>query len=70
MQNITSLDSLYKRDSKGKVRVWTVQVGYTDEDTAGIRSISGTVDGENIACILLEPSIHRVSCPSPRPPLT
>lgn len=51
MQNIVSLDSLYKRDSKGKVRVWTVQVGYTDEDTAGIRSISGTVDGEKITSV-------------------
>ena len=51
MQNITSLNPLYKRDSKGKVRTWTVQVGYTDEDTAGIRSISGLVDGEKITSV-------------------
>ena len=51
MQNIVSLDSLYKRDSKGKVRIWTIQVGYDNEDTAGIRSISGTVDGEKITSV-------------------
>jgi DNA ligase 1 len=51
MQNIVSLDPLYKRDSKGKVRIWTIEVGFNDEDTAGIRSISGTVDGEKITSV-------------------
>ena len=51
MKNITSLNSLYKRDSKGKVRIWTIEVGYDNEDTAGIRSISGLVDGEKITSV-------------------
>jgi len=51
MQNITSLQSLYKRDSKGKIRIWTVEVGYDSDDVAGIRSISGTVDGEKITSV-------------------
>jgi DNA ligase-1 len=51
MQNVVSLDPLYKRDSKGKVRIWTVEVGFDNEDTAGIRSISGLVDGEKITSV-------------------
>ena len=27
MKNITSLASLYKRDTKGKVRIWTIEWG-------------------------------------------
>ena len=48
MQNIVSLNPLYKRDSKGKVRVWTMQVGYDNENVAGIRTISGLVDGQKV----------------------
>lgn len=51
MKNITALPSLYKRDTKGKVRVWTVEVGYDSEDVAGIRSVSGTLDGEKITSV-------------------
>ena len=51
MQNIVSLNPLYKRDSKGKVRIWTIEVGFDNEDTAGIRSISGLVDGEKITSV-------------------
>ena len=51
MQNIVSLSPLYKRDSKGKVRIWTIEVGFDNEDTAGIRSISGLVDGEKITSV-------------------
>ena len=51
MQNVVSLNPLYKRDSKGKVRIWTVEVGFDNEDTAGIRSISGLVDGEKITSV-------------------
>ena len=51
MQNIISLEPLYKRDSKGKVRIWTIEVGYDNENTAGIRSISGLVDGEKITSV-------------------
>ena len=48
MQNIVSLDPLYKRDSKGKVRIWTMQVGFNNENEAGIRTISGLVDGQKV----------------------
>ena len=48
MQNIVSLDPLYKRDSKGKVRIWTMQVGFNNDNEAGIRTISGLVDGQKV----------------------
>ena len=48
MQNIVSLDPLYKRDSKGKVRVWMMEVGYNNDNEAGIRTISGLVDGQKV----------------------
>ena len=48
MQNIVSLDPLYKRDSKGKVRIWTMEVGFNNDDEAGIRTISGLVDGQKV----------------------
>ena len=48
MQNVVSLDPLYKRDSKGKVRIWTMEVGFNNDDEAGIRTISGLVDGQKV----------------------
>ncbi len=48
MQNIVSLDPLYKRDSKGKVRIWTMEVGFNNDNEAGIRTISGLVDGQKV----------------------
>ena len=48
LQNITSLASLYKRDTKGKLRIWTIEYGFDSEDVAGIRTISGLVDGQKI----------------------
>ena len=48
MQNIISLNPLYKRDSKGKVRVWTMEVGFNNDNEAGIRTISGLVDGQKV----------------------
>ena len=48
MQNIVSLDLLYKRDSKGKVRVWMMEVGFNNDNEAGIRTISGLVDGQKV----------------------
>ena len=48
MQNVVSLDPLYKRDSKGKVRIWTMEVGFNNNDEAGIRTISGLVDGQKV----------------------
>ena len=47
MENITKLETLYKRDTTGKVRVWEVEYGYTG-DTAGTRTISGTQDGQKV----------------------
>ena len=46
MENIVSLPTLYKRDTKGKVREWTVQ--YSLDDEAGTRTISGLVDGQKV----------------------
>ena len=51
MQNIESLTELFKRDTKGKVRTWTVQYGWDSNDVAGIRTISGLVDGEKITSV-------------------
>jgi DNA ligase-1 len=48
MKNVKSLKPLYKRDSKGKLRIWTVEVGFDNENVAGIRSVSGLVDGEKV----------------------
>ena len=39
MQNVVSLDPLYKRDIKGKVRIWTMEVGFNSYNEAGIRNI-------------------------------
>lgn len=50
MQNIQSLPELFKRDTKGKIRTLTIQYGY-DMEVAGIRSISGTVDGKKITSV-------------------
>ena len=47
MENITKLETLYKRDTTGKVRIWEVEYGYTG-DTAGTRTISGTQDGQKV----------------------
>ena len=46
MKNIVSLPTLYKRDTKGKVREWTVQ--YSTDAEAGTRTISGLVDGQKV----------------------
>lgn len=51
MQNIQSLTELFKRDTKGKVRTWTIQFGWDSNDVAGIRTISGLVDGEKITSV-------------------
>ena len=48
MQNIIPLPTLYKRDTKGKVRMWTVQWGHNDISDAGHRTISGLVDGQKV----------------------
>jgi len=48
MQNITSLASLYKRDTKGKLRIWTVEYGFDSDDVAGTRTIAGLIDGQKV----------------------
>ena len=46
MKNVIALPTLYKRDTKGKVRVLTIEYGYDDETTAGTRSVAGIQDGQ------------------------
>ena len=47
MNNITTLEPLYKRDTKGKLRIWEVEFASVDE-TAGTRTIAGLVDGQRV----------------------
>ena len=46
MQNISSLPTLYKRDTKGKIRVLTIEYGWNSDDDAAIRSTAGIQDGK------------------------
>ena len=46
MQNISSLPTLYKRDTKGKIRELTIQYGWDSDDVAAIRSIAGIKGGK------------------------
>ena len=46
MENVIALPTLYKRDTKGKVRVLTIEYGFDNEDTAGTRSIAGIQNGK------------------------
>ena len=48
MKFIEDLPELYKRDSKGKVRVWCIEVGYSNDDYAGTRTIAGLKDGKKV----------------------
>jgi hypothetical protein len=48
MQQIQSLTELFKRDTKGKIRSWIIQVGWDSDDIAGIRTISGLTDGKKV----------------------
>lgn len=48
MKTINSIASLYKRDTKGKVRIWTIEVGHDSDDVAGTRTIAGLVDGQKV----------------------
>ena len=49
MQTIYNLPKLYKRDTTGKIREWTMQYGYNlDETQAGTRTISGLQDGKKV----------------------
>jgi DNA ligase 1 len=48
MKNISSLPTLYKRDTKGKVRQLTIQYGWDSDDVAAVRSIAGLQDGKKV----------------------
>jgi DNA ligase-1 len=48
MKHIENLPELYKRDTNGKIRVWQIQVGYSNEDHAGTRTVSGLQDGQTV----------------------
>ena len=48
MKFIEQLPKLYKRDSKGKIRVWEVEVGYSNDDYAGIRTVAGLEEGKKV----------------------
>ena len=48
MKFIEKLPQLYKRDSKGKIRVWQIEVGYSNNDYAGTRTVAGLEDGKKV----------------------
>ena len=48
MENIINFETLFKYDSKGKVRIWRAEIGYESNDLAGIRVISGLADGKQV----------------------
>ena len=48
MKNIEVLPELYKRDSNGKIRTWQIQVGYSNDNHAGTRTVSGLKDGKSV----------------------
>jgi DNA ligase-1 len=54
MNNIITLEPLYKRDTKGKLRIWEVEYASTDvlgsdrHYNAGTRTIAGLVDGQRV----------------------
>ena len=48
MENISSLPTLYKRDTKGKIRELTIQYGWDSDDIAAVRSIAGLQDGKKV----------------------
>ena len=48
MENITTFQTLYKRDTKGKIRTWIVETGEGPRLLPGTRTISGTADGAKV----------------------
>ena len=52
MQNVVSLDPLYKRDSKGKVRIWTMEVGFNKSNEAvSSRGVGGADVNRGKLCL-------------------
>ena len=48
MENTINFETLFKYDSKEKVRIWRAEIGYESNDLAGIRVISGLADGKQV----------------------
>jgi DNA ligase-1 len=48
MKFIATHPPIYKRDTNGGTRVWQMQSGYNDENTAGHQVISGVLNGKMI----------------------
>ena len=46
MKYVSSLPFLYKRDNNNRIRVWEIQFGWNDDNTAGVRTISGLEEGK------------------------
>ena len=51
MKHLVSLPTLYKRDTAGRIREWTVEYGYDDNDNAGTRTVSGLTDGKKVTSV-------------------
>ena len=45
------MPTLYKRDTTGRIREWTVEYGYDDDDNAGTRTVSGLTDGKKVTSV-------------------
>jgi DNA ligase-1 len=51
MKHLVSMPTLYKRDTAGRIREWTVEYGYDDDDNAGTRTVSGLTDGKKVTSV-------------------
>ena len=51
MKHLVSMPTLYKRDTTGRIREWTVEYGYDDDDNAGTRTVSGLTDGKKVTSV-------------------
>lgn len=51
MKHRVSMPTLYKRDTAGRIREWTVEYGYDDDDNAGTRTVSGLSDGKKVTSV-------------------
>ena len=51
MKHRVSMPTLYKRDTAGRIREWTVEYGYNDDDNAGTRTVSGLTDGKKVTSV-------------------
>lgn len=47
-EKVEKYEQLYKRDSVGRIRVWSMEIGYNSEGDAAHRVISGLDDGKHV----------------------